>query len=29
LGAVLDDAREHFEEGFKKILERARSTISR
>jgi nucleotide-binding universal stress UspA family protein len=25
LGAVLDDAREHFEEGFKKILERARS----
>ena len=25
LGAVLDDAREHFEEGFKKILEKARS----
>lgn len=25
LEAVLDDAREHFEEGFKKIVERARS----
>lgn len=25
LEAVLDDAREHFEEGFKKILEKARS----
>jgi nucleotide-binding universal stress UspA family protein len=25
LQAVLDDAREHFEEGFKKILEKARS----
>ena len=24
LGAVLDDAREHYEEGFKKILEKAR-----
>jgi nucleotide-binding universal stress UspA family protein len=25
LGAVLDDAREHYEEGFKKILEQART----